>query len=230
MTASIVLHQWHASPFCRKVGHMLNHKGLAFDVVNYNGLRGMMALRLSKVGKLPVLDIQGQRVQDSTRIARFLDQHYPAKPVYPADPIERAQAELWEDWADEVLYFFEGHFRINDPVAMKDFVALICADRPTWERIPMKFTLKFGGNVMLKGQGLGRMAKADIHAEFFRHMDRIDLVLAQTGWLVGDTKTIADIAVSAQLLEFVRTSPMRCELLRRKHLATWLDKLKPFHG
>lgn len=29
------------------------------------------------------------------------------------------------------------------------------------------------------------MAQADIEAEFTRHLERIELVLNQTGWLVG---------------------------------------------
>jgi glutathione S-transferase len=37
-------------------------------------------------------------------------------------------------------------------------------------------------------QGTGRMAKADIEAEFIRHLERIELMLSATGWLVGSKK------------------------------------------
>ena len=226
----IILHQWEASPFCRKVGHMLRFKGLQYDVVNYNGLRGIMALRLSQVGKLPVLDVKGQRIQDSTHIARFLDEQFPnTKPLYPADVRSRALVELWEDWADEVLYWFEGYFRLNDPKALAQFIALMCEGRPKWERLPLKMLLKFAGGLSIKAQGLGRMGPADVKVAFLRHLDRIDLTLAETGWLVGNTQTVADMAVGAQLLEVVRTSYLRDEIMKRAHLGKWITALKPNH-
>lgn len=222
MTDRIVLHQYEISPFCRKVGRMLEFKGLPYDVVDYNGLRGMAAMRLSKVGKLPVLDVNGQRIQDSTRIARYLDEHYPANPLYPLNAQERALAELWEDWADEVLYWFEGYFRIMYPDALNQFVELMCKGRPAAERLPLKLLFKNAGSFSLKAQGLGRMARADVEAEFCRHLDRIDIQLSATGWLVGNAKSIADIAVGSQLLEVVRTSEMRSEIAQRERVSHWL--------
>ena len=71
MSHAVVLHQWEISPFCQKVAKALKHKGIAFDTVNYNGILGAKVKGLSKVGKLPVIDINGQRIQDSTRIARY---------------------------------------------------------------------------------------------------------------------------------------------------------------
>lgn len=225
MSQTIILHQFEISPFCRKVGRMLDFKGLPYEVVNYNGFRSVSASRLSNVGKLPVLDILGQRVQDSTRIARFLDEHFPEKPLYPSHPRERAMAELWEDWADEVLYWYEGYLRIMYPDALNQFVELLCEGRPTIEKAPTKLMLKTVGGLSLKAQGLGRMAREEVESEFCRHLDRIEIMLTDAPWLVGDTKTIADIAVGSQLLEAVRTSHMRDEIERRQAVAAWLKML-----
>lgn len=223
--ASITLHQWDVSPFCRKVGRMLEFKGLAYDTVDYNGLRGLRAQRLSKVGKLPVLDVDGERIQDSTRIARFLDEHFPEHPLYPVDPQQRALAELWEDWADEALYFYDVYFRITDPEVFDRFIGLICAGRPAADRVALKPVFKLAGMTMLKAQGLGRMPRADVEAEFARHLDRIETTLEPTGWLVCTSKTIADIAVASQLLEIRRTTPHLLAPERRARLARWLDAI-----
>jgi glutathione S-transferase len=67
----VTLHQWEISPFCQKVARMLRFKGIEFETINYNGVLGAKVPMLSKVGKVPVLDIDGQRIQDSTRIARY---------------------------------------------------------------------------------------------------------------------------------------------------------------
>lgn len=226
VSGAVVLHQWEISPFCQKVARMLRLKGIAFDVVNYNGILGAKVPMLSKVGKVPVLDIHGQRIQDSTRIARYLDEAFPDAPLlYPKDPIQKAYAELWEDWADELLYFYEIHFRISDPVAFKEAVRISSIGRPAHEAIFAKPLLKTALKLQLTMQGTGRMAREDIEAEFRRYLDRIELVVAQTGWLVGNQQSIADIAVAAQLGEVIRTSQQfGTEIMSRPVLAAWYSK------
>jgi glutathione S-transferase len=214
---AVVLHQWEISPFCQKVARMLQFKGIAYQTVNYNGVLGAKVPMLSKAGKVPVLDIDGQRIQDSTRIARYLDDAYPDLPrLYPDDPLQKAYVELWEDWSDELLYFYEVYFRVSDVNALDRAVEISAKGRPKHEVYLMKPLLKATLNLQLKMQGTGRMAKQDIEAEFVRHLERIELVLEQTGWLVGKEKTMADIAVGSQLLEIIRTNK------------TWAVKIKSY--
>ncbi|MEC7119289.1 MAG: glutathione S-transferase family protein [Pseudomonadota bacterium] len=227
MSQSVTLHQFEISPFCQKVAKALQHKGIAFETVDYNGVLAAKAQTLSKVGKLPVLDIDGQRIQDSTRIVRYLDQAYPDLPrLYPHDPLLNAQVELWEDWSDELLYWYEVYFRVNDAAALKAAVAVSVLGRPTHEKFLAQPLLKVALKTQLYFQGLGKMNAADVQAEFLRHLDRIEQVLAQTGWLVGTDKTIADLAVGTQLAEVVRTSQsMGAEILARPNIAAWLKQL-----
>ena len=90
----------------------------------------------------------------------------------------------------------------------------------------MKPLLKSALTLQLKMQGTGRMAKADIEAEFIRHLERIELVLGQTGWLVGESKTLADIAVGSQLLEIVRTSKVwGAKIKSYPHITQWIGLL-----
>lgn len=226
MGESIVLHQFEISPFCQKVAKALQHKGLPYRTVDYNGVNAAKAQTLSKVGKVPVLDIDGQRIQDSTKIVRYLDQTYPDLPrLYPADPLQCAQVELWEDWSDEAMYWYEVHFRVNNAEALTKAVDFSVAGRPAHEKFLAKPLLKMGLKMQLYFQGLGKINADDIEAEFLRHLDRIELVLGATGWLVGTQKTIADIAVATQLAEIARTHlAMRQQILARPHIDTWLDK------
>lgn len=60
---TVILHQWEISPFCGKVRKVLHHKGIDFTVVNYNGLFAAKAKRLTRVGELPVLGFEDERVQ-----------------------------------------------------------------------------------------------------------------------------------------------------------------------
>ena len=224
--SDIILHQWEISPFCQKVSRILKFKGISFETVNYNGILGAKVPLLSKVGKVPVIDHNGQRIQDSTRIARYLEETYPDTPsLYPTDPNQKALAELWEDWADEALYFYEVYLRVNDPDALEEAIRISSIGRPAYERPMVKGFILAELKTQLFFQGLGRMKAEHVEAEFRRHLDRIEQVLSQSEWLVGDSQTIADIAVVAQLGEVIRTSKkFRKEILDRPFIALWYKK------
>ena len=51
-----------------------------------------------------------------------------------------------------------------------------------------------------------------------------------TDSIVDGRRPLADIAVSSQLLEFIRTSDVRHEVLDRPHLGAWARRLMPSHG
>lgn len=169
------------------------------------------------------LDIHGQRIQDSSKIVRYLDEAYSnLSRLYSLDPLEKAYVELWEDWSDELLDCFEVNYRANDPSALDEAVNMAMIGSAAYERPFVKPSLK----MQQLFQGLGRMTKEDIDAEFLAYLDGIDLVLSKTGWLVGTQKTIADMSVGTQLSEVIRTSAvMRPQILARFHIAQWLAKL-----
>lgn len=52
-------------------------------------------------GTLPVLDLEGERLVDSTRIIQELERRHPEPPLYPTDPGERGRALELEDYFDE---------------------------------------------------------------------------------------------------------------------------------
>src|ERR671915_1936785 len=52
---------------------------------------------------LPIVQIDGERIGDSTAIIAALEERFPEPPLYPADPGERRRALELEDWFDEQL-------------------------------------------------------------------------------------------------------------------------------
>jgi len=221
----VVLHQWQVSPFCAKVRRMLRHKGIAFSVQNYHGLLASKAAKLSAAGKLPVLDIDGRRIADSTAIARFLDERQPTPPLYPVDPAQAAMARILEDWADESLYCYEIFFRAEYPEARRVAVAHLCAGRATWEQRLFAPLFVRTSRRKLKANGFRVEAKAEIEAAFMRHLEDLDVLLAQRDWLVGNAASIADIAVAAQVDEVVRTSHLAPHIRALPRLSDWLARL-----
>jgi glutathione S-transferase len=218
----IVLHQWEISPFCGKVRRILTHKGLGFQTINYNGLRGRKAAGLSGPGTLPVIDYDGERIQDSTDIAAFLEAKHPEPALFPKDPVARAKAHFWEDWADESLYWFEVYLRFAYDDVRATAVGLLSEGRPGFERALLGSVLKGRFKKKLAAQGLGKLPHAKVEEKFLAHVDALEAVLATQPWLVGSARTIADIAVQSQLAEINRTSHLAPELAKRAHVAKWL--------
>jgi glutathione S-transferase len=221
----IVLHQWEISPFCGKVRRILHAKGLSFQVREYPGILARKGQGLTKAGKLPVMDYDGERIPDSSRIAAFLEERHPAPPLVPRDPRDRALAHLLEDWADESLYWFEVRFRMLDPEARKRAAELLCAGRPAVERAVFEVALGRMYRSKLDAQGLGRLSDAEAVRVFETHMDALEALLDGRDFLVGGAVSLADIAVASQLAEIQRTSPLRRLVDERLKVARWIERM-----
>lgn len=221
---NIVLHQWEMSPFCNKVRRALNYKDLAFTVVDYNGLLARKAAALSPAGQLPVLDYDGERIQDSGRILEFLERQHPAKPLFPRDPTALAEARILDDWAGQSLYFHEIYFRMLDPVSLERGLDLICKHRPRWERLVLKAVFKRRYPKKLGWQGLARQPRAEVERQFFGLLGSLDTLVAARQWLAGANLSVADLSVAAQLSELLRTSDLAPRVLALPHLKAWLDR------
>jgi glutathione S-transferase len=225
--ADVVLHQWDISPFCRKVRKALRLKSISYCIVDYNGMLAPRAARLAASGKLPVLEWDGQRVADSSLICEFLDKQVPTPPLYPTNRRDAALARLLEDWADESLYFFEIHFRAAYPSATEKATELLCAGRPGWERHIVGPLFRRGLNRRLQAHGFGSWSNAHIENWFSGHLENLAAWLDGRDWLVGATQSIADLAVSAQLEEMLRTSTFVRPMLEQPILAAWLARNGP---
>ena len=84
------------------------------------GGRRTFGLRLGdRVGTVPALAANGHRISTNHGIARFLDEHHPEPPFFPADPERRAAVEEAERWANETLQMaarrIPGAAAIRDP-------------------------------------------------------------------------------------------------------------------
>ena len=223
--SSIILHQWEISPFCRKVRKILQYKRLDYSTQNYNGLLALKVSKLSKAAKLPVLEYAGEWIQDSSDIAEFLEQRHPKPALFPSDLQQQVQAWLWEDWADEALYWYEVYFRFMDRRALQLTLPILCANRPQFESWIIGRLAPIIYQQQLRAQGLGRLPRDRVETKFFQHLDRIEFVLSQQPWLAGPELAIADIAVAAQLEEILRTSNLKDRILAYPQLANWLTRM-----
>jgi glutathione S-transferase len=92
------------SPYVRKAIVALAIKGLDYEIDPITPFYGNDEFtRLSPLRRIPVL-VDGEMVlNDSTVICEYLDEAYPAPPLMPASPAERARARWIEEFADSRL-------------------------------------------------------------------------------------------------------------------------------
>jgi glutathione S-transferase len=112
---------------CRTGMLMLDHKGIEYETVElptglhpfalrlrgfagnpatFRRLEGRSNLMLGtadRMGTVPTLLLDGERVKSNREIARFLDRIRPDPPLFPADPERRREVEEAERWGDEVF-------------------------------------------------------------------------------------------------------------------------------
>src|SRR5919106_3356027 len=70
---------------------------------NVGGQRPFWLRMGDRLGTVPALAANGSRISTNHGIARFLDEHHPEPPLFPADPAQRAAVEEAERWANETL-------------------------------------------------------------------------------------------------------------------------------
>ena len=195
----ITLHQFEISPFCDKVRRILHWKKQPY-VVREVPLRDAMSVRkVNPAGKLPCLEHDGRFVADSTDIAYYLEDRFPDPPLVPRDPKLRALCHVFEDWADESLYFYEMRLRFTVDHNTRRNLPLLVAHDPPWMKAAARLVVPRMMRGILRKQGLGRKSLDQIVRDVERHADALSAWLGDGDWLVGDALSLADISVFAEL-------------------------------
>ncbi|MDX1649523.1 MAG: glutathione S-transferase family protein [Myxococcota bacterium] len=233
----IRLHQFEISPFCDKVRRILHVKGRPYQVVEVPVTRTFQHMRrLSRIGKLPCLEMDGTVVPDSTDIARVLEERFPDPPLLPADPRERALCHVLEDWADESLYFYEMALRFTIPENARRFAPELLKHDPAWARTVLAPLVPRLMRRVTRAQGVGRKPRGMLLRDVERHVDAVGGLLARPpagaaghedgrDWLVGDALSLADLSVFAQLT-CIRATDQGAKIVEgRPSVAAWMERV-----
>lgn len=90
----IKLYGFTASNYHNKVKLALLEKGIAFEEVHVFPSQEPDFLARSSMGKVPFIEIDGAAIAESQVIVEFLEDAFPATPLYPKDPLGRARCRL----------------------------------------------------------------------------------------------------------------------------------------
>lgn len=96
-------------PFAHRVRLALLEKGVRFESIEIDTQnKPANFLEISPYGKVPVLKHGDNRVWESAIINEYLEETFPDPPLLPTEPIQRARARIWINFADTRLYATTG--------------------------------------------------------------------------------------------------------------------------
>jgi glutathione S-transferase len=151
---------------------------------------------------VPVLQLDGEAIGDSSAIIAALERRCPDPPLYPEDPAERRRALELEDFFDEELAphsrLFVFHEATRDPATIQRFVIDVLPPRlrdsgPARAGAMRYFSAFAGLRYGVKSDRAAELARSKIFAAF----DRLEAELGDGEYLVGDRFTVADLTAAA---------------------------------
>lgn len=198
------------------------------------------ALAFSWRGTLPVLDIDGERLGDSTDIVAALERRVPEPPLYPSDPALRERAlEL-----EAVLGEQTGHdlrrvaftALIAHPGFVRDFITF---QQSPAKRAHVRLGFPLGWRFASRRYAFDPEAVERSWDSLRAMLDRLEAE-RDGDYLVGDAFTVADLTAAALLYplgsapelqyDFPEPPPVeRLESLRAHPIADWVREMYARH-
>jgi glutathione S-transferase len=201
---------WHIpiSHYNEKVRWALAYKGIEHERRKPSPPRHMLVALYLTRGRnktFPVLQLDGERIGDSTAIIAALERRFPDPPLYPADAGERSRALELEEWFDEELGPYLRRLGFHELTRDRERLEQFAA----WQ-IP-NIPRRLGGLAAMGFKSFVHMrygAKSEEAAELARHkvlaaFDRLEAELGDREYLAGDGFSVADLTAAALLYPLV---------------------------
>src|SRR5580692_6236207 len=106
-------------PYVQRAVISLTEKGVPFERVDVDlANKPDWFLKLSPLGRTPVLQVGDTAIFESAVILEYLEETEP-KPLHPADPLRRAEHRGWIEFGSAVLNDIAGLYSASDEAAFK---------------------------------------------------------------------------------------------------------------
>lgn len=225
----IVFYQIPISHFCEKVHWALDFKGLPYRPVSVNPFTRKELASISEAKQVPVIRHGAQVVCESSAIVSYLDEICPDPPLVPEKEPERRECLEIERIADQEI----------GPAVRRLAYDTLTSDRAMFKRLmlPKKGAVRLLNpfkaplmTITLKWHfGITRKSCERDRVSLSRRIAGLQERLDGRGHFVGDTLTIADIAVASLLcpLEIVKDFS---EAADYSGIFAWMRSLREEHG
>lgn len=171
----MILYGSSFSPYVRKTLAYLSEKGLSADLKPVRFQDQDPAFReASPFGKMPGFSDGDFAISDSTAIITYLEAKHPEPPLIPTEPRARARTVWYEEFADTILIATMGKVFFNRVVSPR----------------------------FLGREGDLALADTAANDEFPPLVDYVETIIPDSGFLVEDRLTLADLAVASPFVNF----------------------------
>jgi glutathione S-transferase len=191
----------HGSSVCAaKVRLALGEKGLDWAGHYVDILKGEQFrpefLALNPKAVVPVLIHDGEIIPESTVICEYIDEVFPDRRIYPPSPALRAKVRVWTKAVDEELHpacsaisYIVSHRHTilrNGVGSFEDFLKQAGADGLAARTLKWQWVK----------DGLQAPGAADKIRLYAGYLQKMEDALGRSEFLVGDTFSMADIALA----------------------------------
>ena len=196
------LYVMHHATCARKALFALLEKGCALPTVEVD--RAFLVTpeyrAMNSDGVVPTLKLDdGQILVESTVIMRYIDEAFDGLSLQPADPLHRAQMNLWMKWIDEKYFPALGAPTIatfmrkmfGTPPDEERLQAMLGSLTDHYTRVMREDCIRQGVDSGFVEAGLSKLREMIL---------RMDATLRDQDWLAGDTISLADCAMTPIVL------------------------------
>ena len=202
-----VLWQLEVSHYNEKVRWALDYKRIPH--IRRSLLPGPHIIKAKRltgdVSTTPVLTLDGRSIGDSTRIIATLEERWPQPPLYPEDEAQRLRALALEEFFDEELgphirrAFY--HELLPHPELL---LPRFTHGQPLSKRIVLQAGFPALRAAMRRRMDINPETAAASRAKVIAAMDRLEREISTSGYLVGESFTVADLTAAALFYGVVR--------------------------
>ncbi len=187
-TPTIILYGPREAPWVEKVARGLALKKLDFQRVEPAGPEDYRRWN-PETGRLPVLELDGERVHESTRILRRVDERFPEPPLFAADPMLAAKQEQLGAWCEETFNWIWTRYQ---QLAARAAEAQREVDtrRTSWLRLFLRW---------IGALGMARPQRAPMLDQIRNRLEDLVRFLADRPFFYADRISMADLSVYAML-------------------------------
>jgi microsomal prostaglandin-E synthase 2 len=226
---TVTLYQFELCPYCHKVKAALEAKGIAFTKVEVNPMnkKELPALPEGAPRKVPVIQVDGETIFDSTTIVAYLESHdSTGLRLTPRDPELRAKSELVERWVNDDLSY------VLPTVIYGTWGEAVTAAKVVAKTSNFGFVqnalVRAGGSLIMhqvakrivKKRGGGRAAEM-LSAE----MDKFEAWLGEGDFVCGEAISIGDVAAQG-CLSCIQDFPAFEKIMARPRVAAWFKRVQ----
>lgn len=198
---SIVLYQFPISHYCEKIRWALDYKGLDYQVKNLlPGLHLRKTRKMAAKTYVPILEHNGNLVQNSHVILDYLDEQFPEKSLSTTDPALRQEMFEWEKFLDVEVgvhvrrYCY--HILLDHPDIVVPFFT---KDGPFWAPVFFKLFFPKLEPMMRKVMQIDEAGAQESERRIEAALDKINARLQGREFLVGDRFSRVDLTAAALL-------------------------------